>query len=119
MTAPDHHRHNGMRQNPVASFGDRLLHEPMPWQSMTVPGETRAEIRDNLSIACRREPPFLYLYEIARELIEAVGIVAQEIRFNHDVGHRPRAIARHTRPLEQSRRKHHQLVSAIPSQRAS
>ena len=119
MTAPDHHRDNGMRENPVARFGDRLLHEPMSRQAMTVPGKTRAEIRDDFGIACRCEPPFLYLYEIARELIETVGIVAQKIRFDHDVGHRPRAVARHTRALEQGRGKHHQLVGAIPSQQAS
>ena len=46
--------------------------------------------------------PVLYLLEIAGELIEAVGVVAKQIALDEHVGHRPRAIARHARPVREA-----------------
>jgi hypothetical protein len=119
MSAPDDDCHDRVRENPVACFRDCLFDEPMAGKAMTVPRQARAEVRDDLGIACRGKPPFLYLDEVPGELIEAMRIVSQEIALDHDIRHRPRTVARHAGAFEDCGREDHKLVRAIPSRQAS
>ena len=114
VTSTDDDGHDGVSEDAIARLRDRLLHEPMSRKAPAVPREARAEIGDHLRIARRSETPFLYLYEVAGELIEAVRIVAKQIALDDDAGHRACAIARKSRFFEQRRREQDQLVGAIP-----
>ena len=119
VAATDHNRHDRVRKNSVARFGDRLFHEPLTGKAMTIPCQAGTEIRDDFGIASGRKPSFFYLYEVPGELIEAVRIVTQEIALDHHIRHRPSTIPRHAGVFKDRRRKDHQLVRAISSRQVS
>src|SRR5687768_4581824 len=68
VAAADHDRHDRVRENSVARFGDRLFHEPLTGKAMTIPCQARAKIGDDLRLARRGKAAFFYLYEVPGEL---------------------------------------------------
>ena len=55
----------------------------------------------------------LYLHEVAGELIEAVGVVTEQIAFDEHVGDGARTISRHSCMLEKCGREKGKLVGAV------
>ena len=92
-----------VRQEAIAGFGNRLFHQPVTGKAPTVPCEGRSEIGNNFGIARRRHPSVADLLEIPGELIETVRVMAEQIALDHDLGHRPRPIARHSGFFEERR----------------
>ena len=110
------HRDDRVRGEPLARRRDRPLHEPGPRQAPSVPGERGAGIAERLGLALAGHAPARDLVEVAREHVEAVRVVAEQVGLDQDLRHDRGALRGEAGSAQQPRRElaqHLRFVSLL------
>ena len=113
VSAPDRDRDGRVGQEPLARRGDRALDEPGARQPATVPGERRAKVAQRLGLALARHAAVRELVEVARQHVEAVRVVAEQVGLDQHVGDDRRPVGSEAGLLEQPRRERTQLLGPV------